>query len=385
MKHRLIYITSLIFLCVSCQKEETLVSLGLDDYYTVARMQKLFLKPALEGEGYSWKIYSPDGTLIRESDAKDLIFVEAEEGVYKVDFNIEDDAAPIYHTISINVLHEEVEYSPYISKVYEYQPAPGQFVNELPMYESGDTGADMLRKVEESICGDSGVAITLGGFGGYVVFGFDHTIVNSGEYDFMILGNAFYDSMAGDRAGGNAEPGIVCVSIDANGNGLADDPWYELAGSEYYKPSTVKGYTISYSRPATDSDNIAWRDNTGESGFIKRVAAHLQPYYPEWISDEKLDFEGTCLAPNAVDPSGKGSYYVLYSYDWGYADNHPDKERDKCSFKIDWAVDAMGNRVYLPGVDFVKVYTGVNQQCGWVGETSTEVCGAISLGIKKYE
>ena len=36
--------------------------------------------------------------------------------------------------------------SPFVSKVYEYRPAPGQFVNELPEYESGDTYQSMLEK-----------------------------------------------------------------------------------------------------------------------------------------------------------------------------------------------------------------------------------------------
>ena len=35
--------------------------------------------------------------------------------------------------------------------------------------------------------------------------------------------------------------------------------------------------------------------------------------------------------------------------------------------------------MYLPGVNFVKVYTALNQVCGWIGETSTEVCGAEDL------
>ena len=41
-------------------------------------------------------------------------------------------------------------------------------------------------------------------------------------------------------SGGSSEPGIVLVSKDTNGNGLADDEWYELAGSEYNSPATTK-------------------------------------------------------------------------------------------------------------------------------------------------
>ena len=44
--------------------------------------------------------------------------------------------------------------SPYISRVFEYCPAPGQFVNELPEYTEGDTYQDILSKVTEQIAGD---------------------------------------------------------------------------------------------------------------------------------------------------------------------------------------------------------------------------------------
>lgn len=53
--------------------------------------------------------------------------------------------------------------------------------------------------------------ITLGGFGGYVVMGFDHTIMNvAGKRDFRVLGNAFYaDANPNPNApeGGSCEPG----------------------------------------------------------------------------------------------------------------------------------------------------------------------------------
>ena len=75
------------------------------------------------------------------------------------------------------------------------------------------------------------------------------------------------------------------------------------------------------------------------------------------------------MPDNGKDVSGWGSYYVLYSYPWGYADNHPNDSIGLNSFDIGWAVDSQGNKVSLPGADFIRVYTGVNQYCGWVGET----------------
>ena len=245
--------------------------------------------------------------------------------------------------------------SPYINKVFDYRPAPGQFVNQLPEYETGDTREDMRRKAEESIGGENDIPISLGGYGGYVVFGFDHPIINlPGAYDFKITGNAIITTPPeAPRDGGSCEPGIVMVAFDANNNGLPDDIWYELAGSEYAKPETVKNYQITYNKAD-------------------------YPNYPKWIDDESLFFEGTKLADNAVDESGTGVNYVLYAYPWGYADNYPNSD-ERSNFNIEWAVDADGNPIHLAAVHFVKVYTGVHQQCGWLGETSTEVSGAEDL------
>ena len=66
--------------------------------------------------------------------------------------------------------------SPYIHKVYEYKPAPGQFINKLPEYEEGDNANDMRLKAEEYIANDRQIIVSLGGYGGYIVFGFDHLL-----------------------------------------------------------------------------------------------------------------------------------------------------------------------------------------------------------------
>lgn len=42
---------------------------------------------------------------------------------------------------------------PFLTKVYDFMPAPGQFVNTLPAFNAGDTKADVLARVAEDICG----------------------------------------------------------------------------------------------------------------------------------------------------------------------------------------------------------------------------------------
>lgn len=397
MKKTLLYISALpLLLLTACSDEIPMVNLGIDDTYYIYRMQKLSLHPALTGAKYRWSEIKPDGSTELLSNSRDYIFLSALEGKHTLRFEIFDDHTPYCFDFVVNVIHEEIEYSPYISRVYEYCPAPGQYINEMPRWEEGDTYANILQKAEESIQGKNDVMISLGGYGGYVTFGFDHTVMNvPGEYDFRIWGNCFYELLQPDKKGGSAEPGIVCVSYDVNCNGLPDDPWYELAGSEYYSPATMHGYSLTYTKPdpnrqvipdednsITDLNYIGWSDNRGQSGFMPKNLFHTQDYWPKWIKSDKIAVKGSLLAPNGVDISGMGTYYVLYSYPWGYADNHPNEYADLNSFKIEWAVDANGKSVHLPGIDFVRVYTGLRQQCGWLGETSTEISKAQDLHIK---
>lgn len=259
--------------------------------------------------------------------------------------------------------------TPYINKVYDYVPAPGQFINVIPEYEAGDTKESMIKKVQDAISGDAKELISLGGYGGYVVFGFDHTIINvANTNDFKVWGNAFV---------GSSEPGIIMVSRDDNGDGLPNDKWYLIGGSEYNNSTTIKNYQITYVKPTNSLSNISWTSNTSESGAIERNIYHDQPYYPQWISDETIKFQGMKLPNNAVIKNG---LYYFNSYAWGYADNWANTDVNS-EIDIEWALDDEGYPANLSGIDFVKVYTGVNQSCGDVGETSTEVCGAEDLHL----
>ena len=238
-------------------------------------------------------------------------------------------------------------------QVLEYRPAMGQFVNIMPEYEIGDTYQTMLKKAQQALHDKS--VVTLGGFGGYITLSLGEPIQNMpNQRDFRVLGNAFLSAPGAET--GNSEPGIVLVSIDSNNNGLPDDEWYELAGSEYYKPETIHNYKKTWYKS----------DTTLANPF------HRQPYFPMWLTDTIIEVEGTLLCSHTIDNGGVFTQQVL---DYGYADNRPNSDTIGTAFDLDWAVDKEGIPVQLGYCDFVRIQTAVNEVYPMVGELSTEVTG----------
>lgn len=270
--------------------------------------------------------------------------------------------------------------SPYISRVIDYKPAPGQYTNTLPEYNAGDSKQDILKKVKSSIVGvANGSAVTLGGWGGYITFGFDHRVENrAGLRDLRIYGNCF---------GGSSEAGVVMVSMDSNENGVADDEWFEIAGSAHNDATTISDYEITYYAPLSDDavPYIIWRDNQGAKGSIEKNNFHTQSYFAEWIDADSISFKGTRLPDIAINTgSDEAPNWVVSGFEWGYADNAPNAD-DASAIDIAWAIDSTGQSVDLEGIDFVRIYSGVHQAAGWLGEVSTEICGAEDLHLTEIE
>ncbi len=217
--------------------------------------------------------------------------------------------------------------------------------------------------------------VSLGTFGGYIVVGFDHSIKNNGgeQYDFAIQGNAFSSSN---------EPGIVWVMQDVNGNGLPDDEWYELRGSETGKPETTQDYEVTYFRGADNSGMTRWVDMNGRTGRVDHNIYHTQPqYYPNWVEADSYTLRGTKLNARNTQDGGTG-YWSNNPYEWGYVDNMGSDvlggdgytgAGQRNGFKISNAMYPDGTPVALDYIDFIKVQCGILTQSGPLGENSTEV------------
>ncbi len=355
---------------------------------------------------YKWTVKnaSSENYSLTNSTSKEALFAAAEAGTYEFEVTISDKGNTQKQTIKVEVSAETKELKSYIAKVFDFKPAPGQFINDLPAANDGDTPDRILARANTYLTKKNGDLISLGAFGGYIVFGFDHTIVNvKGKRDFRILGNAFWaetnPNPDATMRGGSSEAGVIMVSYDKNKNGLPDDEWYEIVGGGHKMGKTIANYEITYHIPDpnkipvpgggtgtvlfTDIEYIYWKDNQGKDGYLAQNNAynHSLDYWPKWLKDqETITFKGTRLPDNAVDESGTGSYFVQYAFLYGYADNAPNNDADS-GIDINWAVDKNGNKLELPGIDFVKVYNGLNQQAGWLGETSTEILGAADLHL----
>lgn len=293
--------------------------------------------------------------------ADTYVFEPTNSGNYTLSYEAANEAGSFKYEYTITVeakLRPITENSnPYITELLEYRPAPGQFLNKNP----GNLAS------AEGLIGKHGL-VTLGAWGGSVSYAFDHTVINNAdEADLIIYGNAMSNF---------SEPGIVYVMQDDNGNGLPDDTWYEIKGSAHPLEGTVRDYEVTYFRPETIEDDVAWEDNKGNTGFVLKNVFHKQAYYPEWITDDSYTVSGTLLTDRNIDMSNP-SFITSAPFEYGYADNTPGGDK----INISDAIDTEGNKVHLSGIDFIKIQTGIQANMGWLGELSTEVAGIADLNL----
>jgi hypothetical protein len=259
----------------------------------------------------------------------------------------------------------------YVTNVFDYEFAPGQF--------------SRLAKKPDWINGDSTSSdIHIGGWGGYIVLGFDHDVQNTEGKDIVIYcGNS-----------PSPEPGIIYVMDDVNGNGLPDDTWYEIKGSEINHPDCIRDYQVTYFKAQAEDGNITWEDNQGNTGELQ---SYNSSTYGWWWDENatSVTFEGTRLPDayfNSATVPGTQNWVVypeLFRYGYAESGTAPNREpADDYSSElkgnlidISDAVDMDGNLVNLRKIRFVKIQTGIFQRAGWLNEISTEITGVGDLSL----
>jgi len=255
--------------------------------------------------------------------------------------------------------------SAYITDVFEYVYGPGQHAKIAKPTD-----------IANFIGNPTDKWLYLGGFGGYVIAGFDHDVTNGAGADFEVYA----------LKGASPEPGIVYVMSDDNGDGKPNDTWYELKGN--LDSVAQHNYWVRYYKAKTDSSNIAWLDSKGNRGEL--VPGYGSNYSAGWwwpatITDS-ITFKGTRLPDSYDDNSSNGTQYWVVPknrFTWGYVKNLYGTDYDAAGggnlLDISNAVDSLGNPVQLKSIRFIKVQTAVFQRAGWLNEVSTEIRGAKDL------
>ncbi|MBE0653905.1 MAG: T9SS type A sorting domain-containing protein [Bacteroidales bacterium] len=268
----------------------------------------------------------------------------------------------------------------FIQEILDYKPAPGQFIN-LVSTGTPDAAA--------SIAGSDRRMVSLGAAGGYIVFRFSSPIINHPEHpygvDFTLFGNPLPEW---------SEPGVVSVMKDENHNGLPDDTWLELAGSDHFFSNTRFLNRVIYKEPKAPATDIAWYDNGGQSSLMVQNSFHTQSYYPgevfpaEFYRDS-CGFQFTLIRGNLIRHSETGSKSLRRAF--GYADNTlpgdlssslPDNPYTTViegyggdAFDLSWAYSPDFGYADIDTAHFVKVQCSMYGIPGEVGEVSTELTG----------
>ena len=430
-------------LLLSCRKEEIpSLGLGIQDAYVGVRLQPLYISCGLDDGTYEWRLLNYQRDTIVDtiepvvSREQNFVVILDKTGDYNYEFVYEKNGERLTHRFSVHIDSELVNYSPYIADVIDYVPAPGRFVNDyLGLVSSPKSYDDVLARCKTIICGGYiNKSISLGAFGGYVVFSFDHTVVNKPDApDFLIYSKIETHSPSTPSTNPqgkvytNSNPGVVWVAFDFNSNGKPDDEeWYELCrpldGSSIADVARTPNYTVTYSinnetrYSRTDSsrvrdfaiaDYILWESRyTGSQQLVKDKTSGYIPkltfdgfdpnakdgkgamttsreYWPLWRTGSKtITLTGTLFPDNGEEKwSGEGSSLQETTRYWALS-NTMAHNQPNMSFDISDAIDRDGNRVSLPGIQFVKVQTGVNLQLGHFGSSCTEIQGAVDLHMK---
>ncbi|OUL63235.1 hypothetical protein [Flavobacterium sp. AJR] len=406
MKKNLTHLLFLAFLVIGCSSNDddskpvdeakNTIAITLQEKHEIGTFSVLNINASATATNptYQWVMTKNPVNKTTDSivgNSKDLRFIALYSGAYELTLNVSADGKKGSKKTLVNVTNETKNYNPYITAIYDFDPAPGMFANDL--FKIGFTKEDIMRVALGRINETSvGYPLDLGGFGGSIIVGFDHTVINNaGQKDFRVYGGDLTDK------GNPPAPGLLFVAYDKNGNGKPDDDeWYEIIGSQHTKENTTKNFKITYHKPAIgkpvvvsgpndpfiDREHIYCENNNSETYYLPRSKTKKE-YYPAWATQNTAVYEGTRLNVKFTPlRPGQTTLWNFEAPEWGYVNAvNPDID-------IDWAVDKNGNKANLPGINFIKIVNCVSEPMGLCHQQSsmaTRFAGAADLHIlKKY-
>ena len=168
---KVLFLISTIFLLAACSSDDEVLNENDVDKSTpeiilneptggfeVDMMQWLRISVDVKnGEvaSYKWTIDKQE-----IGNTNELLHLFAKAGTYEIEFSAKNDMGVSSKILNVTV--NEQTYNNKIAKVYEFLPAPGQFVNTMPRATAQDDAETMLAKANEALTG--GDMISLGGF-----------------------------------------------------------------------------------------------------------------------------------------------------------------------------------------------------------------------------
>lgn len=320
-----------------------------------------------ELSSFAWAV---NGELV--SSDKLYTFIPTRIGNYTLQLKVSNEMGSDSKTIQVNAFSTK---SPYVTTVFDYQYGPGQHASIIA---PDCKGADLIGQPWTG----TKRYVSLGGWGGYVVAGFDHSVKNMPGNDFAVFA----------QPGAGPEPGVVFVMDDSNGDGFPNDgDWAEIKGSEYSHPETIHDYQVTYYKPVGNG-NVTWKDNGGNNGELVPGYGSSSWWWGGYGNKTEKTFAGVKL-PDAYKniPVQVGSEnWIIRSglFTFGYAECYGNQDYNyslKANlFDISIAVDKSGNQANLSAVTFIKVQSGIFQVAGWLNEVSTEISGAADLSLIEY-
>ena len=284
--------------------------------------------------------------------------------------------------------------TPFASSVVDFSPAPGEFVND-PNFNDPPRALGPPSGAGTSAPNNMSV-VSLGGFGGYIVLGFDHTVVddplNPYGMDAIVFGNAFW--IGGDPDRHWAECATIEISLDEDGNGEADDTWYLIPGSHI--PDPTGQFLV-----------VTWDDDVADDTFPPAFDTWIPPRLSGMWTTEAYELPAALFGPPVVtnpstDPSVEGIFgYAEYSPTLLLGDLDADNVVDDPTilpeefytvpddpltvgmtagsgggdaFDIAWAIDPItGDAAELYGFDFIRLTSAVDSVSPILGEKSAEI------------
>ena len=367
-----VYVALLVLSCSQADKiTGPIISIHIPvDGFKVEVGKTIPITPSISNDNHSNYTWTLNGNVV--SSDKILNFNPFKIGSYDIQLKVSNQVGTDVKSITISAYSHS---SPYITKIFDYNYAPGQHASIIP---ANWTGSDFIGQPWTG----SKTFTSLGGWGGYIIAGFDHSIKNVTGKDFGVF----------TQPGPGSEPAVISVMNDANNDGIPNDgDWLEIKGSEYNNPETIHNYQITYLKP-TSNGNVTWNDNQGHHGELVPGFSSNSWWWSGYGTKTEVVFTGEKL-PNAyqntANIAGQENWALragLFSFGYGECYSNLDYNTSLRAnlFDLSDCVDKNGHSVPVSNISFIKIQSGVFQIAGWLNEISTEVSGAVDLSLIDY-